>query len=269
MRPARKKSRHEPAAAEQPVPQDACPTTVTLKTHNQKTVVIPTAEASQPQKTARKTGKGRRNDDEEEEDTEEEEEEQEDADREEGDENVNEKVYRQAQPPKTLWRIYEAKSAPLLGGTKRSKVTASDTDLGNARTRHVSCTLLPTRDIDAVAQLIRDSADRVVFVHGESGSGKTVCATRAANCFNDPVVAFYIRCDAPEADWTKSERDAQARAYVKAKVAAALGCRPGVTCTTTTRVVIILDEMGQHPQLARGICATHRHCRRDSSLPHA
>ena len=119
----------------------------------------------------------------------------------------------------------------------------------------MSCTLLGTRDVDAVAQLIRDSADRVVFVHGESGSGKTVCATRAANCLIDPVVAFYIRCDAAEADWEKSERDAQARAYVKAKVAAALGCRPGVTCTTTTRVVIILDEMGQHPQLARGICA--------------
>ena len=186
------------------------------------------------------------------------------------DESVNKKVHRQLQPPKTLWEIWEEKSAPLFPQSERTSVIASDTDLGNARTRHVSCTLLDTRDIDAVAQLIRDSAARVVFVHGESGSGKTVCATRAANCYEDPVVAFYIRCDAPEADWTKSERDAQARAYVKAKVEAALGCRPGVTCTTTTRVVIILDEMGQHPQLARGICATRgRHCRRDSSLPHA
>ena len=165
-------------------------------------------------------------------------------------------MYRQLQPPKTLWRIWEEKSAQLFEKTERTKVIASNTDLGTARGRHVSCTLLRTRDIDTVAQLIRESAARVVFVHGESGSGKTVCAARAANCLNDPVVVFYIRCDAPDANWEKSERDAQARAYVKAKVEAALGCRPGVTCTTTTRVIIILDEMGQHPQLARGICAT-------------
>ena len=115
--------------------------------------------------------------------------------------------------------------------------------------------MLGTRDIDAVAQLIREPADRVIFVHGESGSGKTVCAACAANCFNDPVVAFYIRCDAAEANLKKSKRDAEARLYIKAKVEAVLGCRPGVTCTTTTRVIIILDEMGEHPQLARGICA--------------
>ena len=89
--------------------------------------------------------------------------------------------------------------------------------------------MLGTSDIDAVARLIQENAGRVIIVHGESGSGKTVCATRAANCSNDPVVAFYIRCDVPEANWEKSERDAQARAYVKAKVEAVLGRCPGAT----------------------------------------
>ena len=384
--PARKKSRHEPAAAEQPVPQDACPTTVTLKTHNQNADVIPPAEAPQPQETARKTGKRQRSEDTKEQkraaregEAEGEASDGDREDREEGerqstteqsttkgdtsshapsqplapaappplapaapqpnavrehclfkrddiakayteqlkqkygalpefetwlehfiaalwenlnenvkidcpkqkdfekqvidargaasqfckkivfddvaDESVVEKVYRQLQPPKTLWEIWKEKSAPLFEGTERTKVIAFGDDLSQARTRHVSCTLLDTRDIAAVAQLIRDPADRVVFVHGESGSGKTVCATCAANCLNDHVVAFYIRCDAPEANWGKSERNARARAYVKAKAAEALGRHPGVTCTTTTRVIIILDEMGQHPQLARGICA--------------
>ena len=170
-------------------------------------------------------------------------------------ENVVEKVYRQLQPPKTLWEIWEEKSKPLFIDTERPKVIALSAEWKLVQQRHVSCTMLGTRDIDAVAHLIQEPADRVIFVHGESGSGKTVCATRAASCFNDPVVAFYIRCDAADADWGKSERDDQARAYVKAKVEAALGRRPGATCTTTTRVIIILDEMGEHPQLARGICA--------------
>ena len=76
-------------------------------------------------------------------------------------------------------------------------VIASDADLTKAReSANVSSTLLDTRDISDVTQLIRKSGTRAIFLHGESGSGKTVCATRAANSFWDPVVTIYIRCDA-------------------------------------------------------------------------
>ena len=87
----------------------------------------------------------------------------------------------------------------------------------------------------------------------------TVCATCAAN-HTSGIVTFYIRCpvgDSDSAAGKKDVRDAKARAFVKAKVEGALGRRPDAACTTTTRVVIILDEMGTNPQLARGICATH------------
>ena len=171
--------------------------------------------------------------------------------------NAVESVYRQLQSPKTLWELWTEKSTPLFPGTERMSVIASDADLTKARERHVPSTLRHTKDIGDVAQLIRESGTRVIFLHGESGSGKTVCATRAAHSFWDPVVTIYIRCDAAECEWGRRERMNTARAFVKAKVEEALGHFPDVACTRTTRVIIILDDMGRHPQLARGICATH------------
>ena len=174
-------------------------------------------------------------------------------------ENVVGSVYRQLQPPKMLCDIWSEKSTPLFEKANNTKVIASSGDLSTARNRHVPCKLLDTNDIDTVAGLIQDPSSRVVFVHGESGSGKTVCATCAAN-HTSGTVTFYIRCpvgDSDSAAGKKDDRDAKARAFVKAKVEGALGRWPDVTCTATTRVVIILDEMGTNPQLARGICATH------------
>ena len=175
-------------------------------------------------------------------------------------ENAVGSVYGQLLPPKMLCDIWSEKSTPLFEGANNTKVIASSGDLSTARNRHVSCKLLGTNDINTVAGMIQDPSARVVFVHGESGSGKTVCATCAANHTSGTVVTFYIRCpvgDSDSAVGKKDDRDAKARAFVKAKVEGALGRRPDTACTTTRRVVIILDEMGTNPQLARGICSTH------------
>ena len=171
-------------------------------------------------------------------------------------ENVVEKVYRQLPPPKTLWEIWREKSKPLILVTERPKVIALSRRLGKCA--------YPPRVLHHVGHKghrCGGSIDSRTLQTASSLCMERVVLARLSVLHPPqivPMILLSLSTSAVTLPKLIGERVSEMLKrwlYVMAKVEAVLGHRPGVTCTTTTRVIIILDEMGEHPQLARGICA--------------